>query len=201
MPYPAHIQRTIDLIAKLPGIGPKTAERLAVFLLKSSPAYLAELGQALAGLQGQTKTCRSCNDFAETDPCPICADGRRSRSVLCVVAKPQDVQAIEKTGAFEGTYYILGAALDPLGGVTPDQIATDGLLQRIGSGQVAEIILGLNPDIEGETTVLYLKKLIAERAPGKVRLTRLARGLPMGGDIEYADDVTLSSALQGRREV
>ena len=197
MSYPPHIQSLIDHIAKLPGIGPKTAERLTFFLIRSTPSYIKGLAQGLLELQTKTTACRLCNDFAETDPCPICNNGLRNKSVVCVVAKPQDVQAIEKTGAYQGTYYILGGSLDPLSGITPDKLQTDKLLKRVEDKSVVEIILGMNPDIEGETTVLYLKKILK---PYQIKITRLARGLPMGGDIEYADDVTLSNALQGRRE-
>jgi len=196
--YPDAIQRVIDHLSKLPGIGHKTAERFAFFLLGQPPALAQSMAQALAGLHGGTTRCRRCFTYAQTDPCPICANPRRNPTVVCVVASPQDLQALEKTNAYEGLYHVLGGTLDPLSGVSPDQLTIKQLVERVKADRVVEVIFALNPDIPGETTMLYLSNLLK---PLKVSLTRLARGLPSGSDVEYADEVTLSNAIKGRQKI
>lgn len=197
--YPAAIQNLINQFTKLPGIGPKTAERLVFDLLRQPVSTLTEFGSALGHLKDTIKRCGRCQNFAETDPCQICADARRNQLVICLVAKPQDVVAIERTNEYEGVYHVLGGMIDPLEGVTPKNLTVKALLDRLKAAQAQELILALNPDMAGETTMFYLTKLLQQF--NGLRVTRLARGLPTGSDLEYTDEVTLSNALSGRRQV
>ena len=183
---------------RLPGIGPKTAQRLAFYLLKTPREEATALAEAIVDLKEKTRPCEVCFNVAEEARCPICQDGSRNRNVICVVEEANDLMAIERTGEFKGLYHVLQGSLSPLEGRGPDTILAKELLHRLAGGEVQEIILATNPNVEGETTALYLQRLIR---PLGVRLTRIAHGLPVGGDLEYADEVTLARALSGRREM
>jgi len=197
--YPSPIQNLIDQLAKLPSIGPKTAERLVFHLLKSHPDNLSKLSDSILELKKNVTNCNICHNFAVANPCEICADPRRDKKLLCIVAKPQDIAIIEKTGAYSGLYYVLMKSFNPLLGHGASDLGVDELLDKIKNNQPAEIILALNPDMEGETTTMYLSKVL--RQFPAIRISRLARGLPMGADLEYADEVTLSNALSGRQNI
>jgi recombination protein RecR len=195
---PPPLRRLVDELSRLPGIGEKSATRLAFFLLRSDDAYPQALAEAIEGLKREIRLCSQCLGFTEQEPCGFCADPRRSGEILCVVEDPADILAIERAGDFRGRYHVLHGTLAPLDGIGPEQLKIAELLERLRDGTVREIILATNPTIEGEATALYLAKLIK---PTGVRVTRIAHGLPMGGDVEYADSVTLSRALEGRREM
>lgn len=187
-----------DLIAefeKLPGIGPKSAQRLVYYLLHAPNEYSQTLAQAVGQLKEKTKICSICGNIAETDPCSICADTGRNHGLLMVVEEPLDILAIEKTRVFNGVYHVLHGAISPLSNIGPDDLKISDLLPRLRGGKVKEVILATNPNMEGEATAMYLQKLIS---PLGVKVTRLARGLPVGGDLEYADEITLTRALEGR---
>jgi len=192
---PKNVQDLIDEFSRLPGIGPKTAQRLTFYLIRSSEKSLANLGSAVLNLKKDIKTCSVCSNIVETDPCSICEDTRRDRNVVCVVEEPLDVVAIERTGKFQGLYHVLGGVISPIEGVGPDELYVKELVSRLEEGEFEEAILATNPSVEGEATALYLQKIIS---PLGVKITRIARGLPMGGDLEYADEVTLSRAIEGR---
>lgn len=196
--YPEALKRLIEHLNNLPGIGPKTAERLAFHLITEQDATLQDFAAALTNLKTTISRCRECQNFTDSDLCSICRDSRRNHKIICVVARPQDMVAIDRMGDYDGVFHILGGILDPLDGITPDRLTIKELGQRIDRHNAQEIILALNPDMPGETTMLYLKKILADK-PG-LTITRLARGLPSGSDVEYADEVTLSSALKGRRQ-
>jgi recombination protein RecR len=196
--YPEPVARLIEALQRLPGIGPKTAQRLTFFLLKRPADEVRELSAALLAVKERIVYCRICFNVTDEDPCRICADLRRDDHVLCVVEEPNDLLAMERTGEFRGRYHVLLGALSPLDGIGPDDIKVRELLARLDAGGVSEVILATNPNVEGEATALYLAKLIR---PLGMRVTRIARGLPVGGDLEYADQVTLSKALEGRREI
>jgi len=196
--YPEPVSRLIEALQRLPGIGPKTAQRLTFFLLKRPVAEVRELGDALVAVKERIVYCRTCFNVTDTDPCRICADPSRDGKVLCVVEEPNDLLAMERTGEFRGRYHVLLGALSPLDGIGPDDLKVRELLARVEAEPPVEVILATNPNVEGEATALYLAKLLR---PLGVRITRIARGLPMGGDLEWADQVTLSKALEGRREV
>lgn len=188
--------------SRLPGIGRKTALRLTFFLLKRSPDEARRLARAIDAVAERVRACSRCGNLTESDPCPLCADPERDRSMVCVVEEAADVGAIERTGQYRGDYHVLGGRLSPLEGVGPEELNIEALLRRlrqepVGSG-VRELIIATNPSVEGEATALYLQKLVR---PQGVRVTRLARGLPVGGDLEYADGVTIAEALSGRREL
>ncbi len=196
--YPEPVARLIDALQRLPGIGPKTAQRLTFFLLKRPAAEVAELGEALAQLKERIVHCSTCFNVTEQDPCRICEDPQRDQRTLCVVEEPNDLLALERTGEFRGRYHVLLGALSPLDGIGPEDLKVRELLVRLEDDQVEEVILATNPNVEGEATALYLARLLR---PLGMRITRIARGLPVGGDLEYADQVTLSKALEGRREM
>jgi recombination protein RecR len=196
--YPEPVARLIEALQHLPGIGPKTAQRLTFFLLKRPIEEVRELSESLMAVKERIVSCRSCFNVTDEDPCRICADPRREAHVLCVVEEPNDLLAMERTGEFRGRYHVLLGALSPLDGIGPDDIKVRELLARLEAGGVSEVIIATNPNVEGEATALYLAKLLR---PLGVRVTRIARGLPVGGDLEYADQVTLSKALEGRREI
>ncbi len=196
--YPEPVARLIEALQRLPGIGPKTAQRLTFFLLKRPPDEVRELSESLLAVKDRIVSCRTCFNITDEDPCRICADPARDARVLCVVEEPNDLLAMERTGEYRGRYHVLLGALSPLDGVGPDDLKVRELLTRIEAGGVDEIILATNPNVEGEATALYLAKLLRPLGP---RVTRIARGLPVGGDLEYADQVTLSKALEGRREI
>ncbi len=195
--YPDSIKKLISQFSKLPSIGPKTAERLVFYLLKKPQSELIEFGDAIENIKGKIKVCSNCFDFSESDPCSICSDPRRNSRIVCVVAKPQDIQALEKTASFSGQYHLLGGNIDAM--ENNSELKVKELINKINQGKIDEIIFGLNPDMEGETTILYLSKLIKQNP--KIKITRLARGLPMGADLEYADEITLENALKSRQEV
>jgi recombination protein RecR len=196
--YPEPVARLIEALQRLPGIGPKTAQRLTFFLLKRPADEVRELSESLMAVKERIVACQSCFNVTDEDPCRICADPRRDGRVLCVVEEPNDLLAMERTGEFRGRYHVLLGALSPLDGIGPDDIKVRELLARLDAGGVAEVILATNPNVEGEATAIYLAKLLR---PLGVKVTRIARGLPVGGDLEYADQVTLSKALEGRREI
>jgi recombination protein RecR len=196
--YPEPVARLIDAFQRLPGIGPKTAQRLTFFLLKRPTEEVRELSASLMAVKERIVYCSICFNVTDQDPCRICADPARDGAVVCVVEEPNDLLAMERTGEFKGRYHVLLGALSPLDGIGPDDLKVRELLLRLESGDAREIILATNPNVEGEATALYLARLLR---PLGVRITRIARGLPVGGDLEYADQVTLSKALEGRREI
>ncbi len=196
--YAPTLVRLIGELVRLPGIGPKSAQRLMFHLLKVSKDEALALAQAIIDLKDRTRWCTVCYNISEEDRCNICADPGRDGSLLCVVEEANDLWAIEKTGSFKGSYHVLGGSLSPLDGRGPEQLTAKALLERLEAEGVKEVILATNPNVEGEATAMYLSRLLK---PLAVRVTRIARGLPVGGDLEYADEVTLSKALEGRREV
>ena len=197
---PRPVGRLIDAFARLPGIGPKTASRLAYYLLKAPEGESQELAQALLGMHSGTGRCSTCFTITESgvDPCVICRDPNRTPSLICVVEAPLDLVAIERTQAFRGRYHVLHGALSPVEGIGPDDLRIEELVRRVEAGGVEEVILATNPTLEGEATALFVRRRLEAYA---LRVTRLARGLPSGGDLEYADANTLTQALEGRREV
>jgi recombination protein RecR len=196
--YPEPISRLIEAFQKLPGIGPKTAQRLAFFVLSLPREEVAGMARALVDARDKTRYCSVCGNFSDGDTCLVCRDHRRDRTLLCVVQDPRDVQAMERTREFKGLYHVLGGAISPMDGVGPEQLRIRELLARAGEGGLREVILATNPNVEGEATALYLSRILT---PLGLRVTRIAHGLPVGGDLEYADEVTLSRALEGRREL
>ncbi len=198
MAYTPSMTRLIQELSKLPGIGEKTAARLAFHVLRSDRSLCDGLADALKALKDQTRLCQTCHGLTETDPCVICANSERAADIICVVEEPADLIAIERSRGFRGRYHVLQGALSPLDGVGPEDLQIGGLLQRLRGDTVREVILATNPTVEGEATALYLARLIK---PLGVRVTRIAHGIPMGGDVEYADVVTLGRALDGRRDM
>lgn len=192
------IEQLAEHFSQLPGIGRKTAHRLAMYILKMSRSDVDALADALRMVKEKVRYCSECSNITETDPCSICSSSKRERSMVCVVEEPNDVIAIEKTNDYRGVYHVLGGALSPLDGIGPEDLRIRELLERIGKGGVEEVILAMNPNIEGEATTLYVTKLLK---PLGVKVTRIARGLPVGSDLEFADEATLSRALEGRVEV
>lgn len=197
--YAASVQELIDELGRLPGIGPKSAQRIAFHLLKLSKEDAARLARSITEAKERVTWCTRCFNLAEGELCAICADDRRDASVLCVVEEPRDLVAVEKTQEYRGRYHVLGGAISPIEGIGPDQLRVKELLARIDGGDIAEVILCTNPNIEGEATAMYLARLLAQLPHLKV--TRIASGLPVGGDLEYADELTLGRALEGRREL
>lgn len=196
--YAPTLARLIGELVRLPGIGPKSAQRLTFHLLKAPKEEALALAQAVIDLKDRTRACAICYNISEDERCNVCADPSRDGSMLCVVEEANDLWAIEKTGGFKGVYHVLGGSLSPLDGRGPDQLTAKALLRRMETEGVKEVILATNPNVEGEATAMYLSRLLK---PLAVRVTRLARGLPIGGDLEYADEVTLSKAIEGRRDV
>lgn len=193
------IEEAVAELARLPGIGRKTAARLTYFLLKQPRGAVERLARALLNLAERVKACSVCGNWSDTDPCPICGDARRDRSTVCVVEEAADIAAIEKTGEYRGLYHVLGGHLSPLEGVGPEQLRLDSLVARVANGSVVrEVILATDPSMEGEVTATYVRGLL-ERY--NVRISRIALGLPVGGDLEYADSVTIARALAARREM
>lgn len=193
---PSSVERLIDELGKLPGVGPRTAERLAFHILRNEPTRATSLGAALDSLHAGVRSCRICHNFAEGEICAVCDSADRDRQVVAVVEEPFDVVAIEKTGQFSGLYHVLGGVISPMDGVSPDRLEIASLIERVQSGDVDEIILATNPSLEGESTAMYIRRALENSS---VKMTRLARGLPVGGDLEYADQITLGRALQGRQ--
>lgn len=198
MYVPEPISKLIDGFMRLPGIGPKTAQRLAFFILTMEEEDVLDLAKALVRAKRDLRTCSVCGNITDTDPCYICSDKKRDRSVICVVQDTKDLMAMERTREFYGLYHVLHGAISPIEGIGPDELKIPDLLRRLGDDTVQELILATNPNIEGEATAMYLSKLVK---PFGIKVTRIAHGLPVGGDLEYADEVTLTKALEGRREV
>jgi len=196
--YPEPVARLIEALQRLPGIGPKTAQRLAFFLLKRPSDEVTALAESITQLKARIVNCRVCFNVTEDDPCRICSDPARNTRALCVVEESNDLLAIERTGEFRGRYHVLLGALSPLDGIGPEDLKVRELLSRLEQEPVDEIILATNPSVEGEATAIFLGKLLK---PFTTRITRIARGLPVGGDLEYADEVTLSKAFEGRKEM
>lgn len=196
--YAPPIARLLEELERLPGIGPKSAQRLAYHILRGDIESATRLADAIVEVKRSIRFCARCFNFAEAELCEICADARRDASIVCVVEEPRDVVAIERTGEFRGTYHVLQGAISPIDGIGPEQLRVRELVDRLGRGEVAEVILATDPDIEGETTALYVARLVK---PLGIRVTRIASGLPVGGDLEYADEVTLGRALEARREM
>ena len=190
------IQKLLDELERLPGIGPKSAQRIAYWLLNTDKATALRLSEAIVEVKDTVHFCARCFNYAERELCEICSSGKRDGSLLCVVSEPRDIPPIERTGVFQGVYHVLGGALSPMEGVGPDDLHIAELLKRLGSEDVREVVLATNPNIEGETTAAYLARLIK---PLGITVTRLASGLPVGGDLEFADEVTLGRALEARR--
>ena len=195
---PAPVQKLIDEFARLPGIGPKTASRLTYYLLRQPTEQSQALAEAVAQMKARTRFCSVCFNMTEDDPCPLCRDEQRDASTLCVIEEPLDVIAIERTRTYRGRYHVLHGAISPVEDIGPDDLRIKELLNRLHDPKIGEVIIATNPSYEGEATAMYLQKQIA---PLGVRVTRLARGLPVGGDLEYADETTLTRALQGRSEM
>ena len=195
---PESVTRLIEEFSRLPGIGPKTASRLTFYLLRAPKEQAEALARAIGELREKTVYCSICFNIAEESPCPICRDEGRDRSIICVVEEPLDVLAIERTGEYNGLYHVLHGAISPVEGIGPEDLKIRELLERLRTEPVREVILATNPSLEGEATAMYLHRQIA---PLGIKVTRLARGLPVGGDLEYADEVTLARALEGRREM
>jgi len=195
--YAPSVDNLIAQLARLPGVGRRTAQRLAFHLLKASPGDAMALADAIREVKERVRPCVECYGLAEDERCPICADTRRDRTLICVVEAPQDTEPIERTAAFRGVYHVLGGALSPIDGVDPDDLRIGELVRRVDEGGVEEVILATNPTVTGEATASYVANLLRE----KTRVTRLASGLPVGGDLEFADEVTLGRALAGRREL
>ncbi len=194
--YEGAVQDLIDELGRLPGVGPKSAQRIAFHLLAADPADVRRLVAALTEVKDRVRFCTVCGNVSEQEQCRVCRDPRRDLTVLCVVEEPKDVVAIERTREFRGRYHVLGGAISPIEGIGPDDLRIRELLARLSDGSVTELILATDPNLEGEATATYLARLIA---PLGLRVTRLASGLPVGGDLEYADEVTLGRALAGRR--
>ena len=194
--YEGVVQDLIDELGRLPGIGPKSAQRIAFYLLAADPADVRRLVSALVEVKEKVRFCRTCGNVAEAEECRICLDLRRDPAVLCVVEEPKDVVAIERTREFRGRYHVLGGAISPIEGIGPDDLRVRELMTRLADGTITELILATDPNLEGEATATYLARLIK---PMGLRVTRLASGLPVGGDLEYADEVTLGRAFEGRR--
>jgi recombination protein RecR len=197
-PFEGPVQSLVDELGRLPGIGPKSAQRIAFYLLKAAPEDAKRLARAIVEAKERVSWCRRCFNFAEGELCVYCRDDRRDPTLLCVVEEPRDIVAVERTQEYRGRYHVLLGAISPIEGIGPDQLKVKELLARVSDEGVQEVILATNPNIEGEATAMYLARLLK---PLGLRVTRIASGLPVGGDLEYADEVTLGRALEGRREV
>jgi len=196
--YAPSIERLLEELERLPGIGPKSAQRIAYYVLRTDAESAQRLADALVEVKRTVHFCPRCFNFAEGELCGICADPERDTTIICVVEEPRDVVAIERTGEHHGVYHVLHGAISPIDGIGPEQLRVRELIDRLGGGDVIEVLLATNPNVEGETTALYLARLVK---PLGIKVTRIASGLPVGGDLEYADEVTLGRALQARREL
>jgi recombination protein RecR len=196
--YPEPIAKLIDSFSRLPGVGPKTAARLAFFILRMKEEDVVNFAKALVNVKRNLLYCSVCCNITDTDPCRVCSDPKRDRSVICIVQEARDLVAMERTKEFHGMYHVLQGAISPMEGIGPDDIRVAELLKRLADEEVQELILATNPNIEGEATAMYLSRLVR---PFQLKVTRIAHGLPVGGDLEYADEITLSRALEGRREM
>lgn len=198
MLYPLPIQRLLEELERLPGIGPKSAQRIAYWLLASDNADASRLASAIVEVKESIHFCPQCYDFAQGDLCEVCSDYKRDTSLICVVEEPRDVIAVERTGEFRGLYHVIHGAISPMDGIGPDQLRIKELISRLSSDTISEVVIATNPNVEGETTAVYLARLIK---PLGIKVTRIASGLPVGGDLEFADEVTLGRALEARREM
>ena len=200
MKIPKIVNRLIEQFEKLPGIGPKTAARLTFYLLLSPKTFSQQFAQVLQELHNETKLCSICKSIGETDPCDLCSDPQRDQTTICVVEKPLDILSLERSGKYRGLYHVLGGAISPLNNIGPDELFINELVRRLeGDSVVREVILATNANLEGEATAMYLSKLIKNKNK-EVKVTRIGRGLPVGSDLEYADEVTLMRAMEGRAE-
>lgn len=193
------LESLAKLLSRLPGVGPKSASRIAFSLIKTPKDYNRLLAEDIATIQEKVHPCSICGSFTETDPCPVCTDSSRDRSMLCIVEQPQDVMTIQASGAYNGLFHVLGGAINPLNGVGPEDLSFSKLLERIEEGSFQEIIIATNPTEEGDTTALYIRHILKNHA--ELNLTRLASGLPIGGDLEYADRTTLTRSFRGRVKI
>jgi len=198
MRYAPPIARLLEELTRLPGIGPKSAQRIAYWLLTAENADAQRLADAIVEVKRTIHFCPVCFNFAEGDVCEVCGDPRRDRTKVCVVEEPRDLVAIDRTGEFSGTYHVLQGAISPIDGIGPERLRVRELIDRLGPGEITEVVIATNPNVEGETTALYLARLIK---PLGIMVTRIASGLPVGGDLEFADEVTLGRALEARREM
>lgn len=196
--YAAPIAKLIDELSKLPGVGNKTAQRLAFHILKMSPGDVEQLAGAITSAKRNIKQCRVCCNITDSEVCSICSNTKRDGSIICVVEDPKDVVAMEKTREFKGLYHVLNGAISPMEGIGPEEIRIKELLKRVTDNDIKEVIIATNPNIEGEATAMYISRLLK---PAGIMVTRIAHGIPVGGDLEYADEVTLLKALEGRREI
>lgn len=196
---PKSVENLIDQFSKLPGVGPKTAARLAFYLLTKPKSDIEDLGHSVLELADGLQHCKECFNIAEEEICRICGDERRNKSIITVVEEPLDVIALERSLGFDGVYHVLGGVISPINGVGPEELRIEQLIDRLRNNEIVEVILATNPNLEGEATATYVKDKIAALGQ-EIRITRIARGLPMGGDLEYADEVTLKRSLEGRRE-
>lgn len=196
--YAASLEKLIENLCRLPGIGPKSAQRIAFYLLSVTREEAMELADAIAEAKERVRYCSVCFNISEGEVCGVCSDGRRDPALLCVVEEPRDVLAVERTGSFKGKYHVLGGAISPIDGVGPEELRFTELVRRLSSGEVTEIVVATNPNAEGEATAVYLARLVK---PLGMKVTRIASGLPVGGDLEYADEVTLGRAMEGRTEI
>lgn len=196
--YEGAVQDLIDELGRLPGIGPKSAQRIAFYLLAADPVDVSRLATVLQTVKDKVRFCRVCGNVSEQQECRVCRDPRRDLTVICVVEEPKDVVAIERTREFRGRYHVLGGAISPIEGIGPDDLRVRELMVRLQDGEIRELILATDPNLEGEATATYLARLVK---PMDLRVTRLASGLPVGGDLEYADEVTLGRAFEGRRQL
>jgi recombination protein RecR len=197
---PKSIQNLINELSRLPGIGPKTASRLAFYLLKQPSVDLGSFAQAIENLQKDIIYCNTCHNMTEKNPCIVCADNKRNKNLICVVEDPLDVVAMDQIDGFDGLFHVLGGVISPIDGMGPENLKIQQLLDRLKDPETKEVIFATNPSLEGEATAMYVARLLRDPAFSHVKITRIGRGLPMGGDLEYADEYTLSKALEGRRE-
>ena len=198
MSLPASLQELVDQFKKLPGVGAKSAQRLAFHVLRTPREEAEQLCQAIRDVKDRVTYCTTCNNITDTDPCLMCGDETRDRRVICVVEEPQNVNVVDRSGGFRGVFHVLMGAISPLQGIGPDDLKIKGLLARIGVDSVDEVILATNPTVDGEATAIYLARLLK---PLGIRVTRIATGIPVGSDMDYADDLTVGKAMDGRREV
>lgn len=196
--FPSSLERLIEAFARLPGVGSKSAQRMAFYILSLDPAEAKSFADAIMAAKGEVHRCSVCQNLTDSDVCPICSDHRRDHSVICVVSDPKDLIAMERSREYNGVYHVLHGVISPMNHVGPDDIAVKELLARINSGEVSEVIMATNPDTEGEATAMYISRLIK---PFGIKVTRIAYGIPVGSNLEFADDATLFRALEGRREM
>ena len=196
--YQGSLQDLIDALGKLPGIGPKSAQRLAFYFLQTDPMSVENLAKLLVEVKQKVKSCKTCGAVSETEICSLCNDSRRDQTSICVVEEAKDISSVEKTREFKGKYHVLGGVISPIDGIGPDQLRIKELIKRVSEENVQEVIIATNPNLEGEATAAYLVKVLE---PSQILVTRLASGLPVGGELEYADEVTLGRAFKGRRQV